>query len=365
MQARHSNNLIKNCDIRPRRRTWLKTNITYGLVGLGLGLIIYLMQSALANTFKPAEYLMYNILFSMNISLTIANMVHFAVSTKILHAWENIWRNFIIYYAISFVGLIIAVELTYFVLSYAYNRKNSFPHVDDYLFDSILVLVVCTANYVHIYRRTLQANKLQQKELELHQMNELRSNAELSALQAKINPHFLYNALNSIAGLIKENPNQAEDMTIKLAKLFRQSINQNQQNLVNLKEEIELLDVYLEIEKVRFGDRIKFVFDIQEGLDSIKIPRFLIQPLVENALKHGLNHKASDGYLRVAIFRDSQHLLVQVIDNGEAFAKDLALGYGLESTFNKIKLLYGEAGQVALINKPEKMIQIKMPLPHA
>lgn len=347
------------------KNRWLKTNITYSLVGLGLGLAIYLLQSAISETFHPIERLIANITFSLIISLTIANMVHFAISTKILHAWENIWRNFFIYYAISFGGMIIAVELSYLILGYFYHWDSKFPHTSDYLFDSILVLIVCTLVYIHIYRGTLQTNKLQQKELELHKMNELRSNAELNALQAKINPHFLYNALNSIAGLIKENPDQAEDMTIKLSKLFRQSISQSQENLVNIKDEIELLHVYLDIEKVRFGDRIRFAFDFEKGLDLIKIPRFLIQPLVENALKHGLKDKINDGLLKVAIFTNNQHLIVQVADNGTPFDTDLALGYGLESTFNKIALLYGDAGMVELINMPEKMVQIKMPLSYA
>ncbi|MEE1947060.1 histidine kinase [Pedobacter sp. KR3-3] len=334
-------------------------------MGLILGLLVYFAQSAIANALKPVEYLIASLTFSTSISLTIANMVHFATSTKILRNWENVWRNFTIYYLISFAGMIMAVELTYLVLGYFYHWESQFPHTKDYLFDSILVLVVCTLIYVDIYRKALQANKLNQKELELHKMNELRSNAELEALQAKINPHFLYNALNSIAGLIKDNPDQAEEMTIKLSKLFRYSINQSQENLVSIREEAELLSLYLEIEKIRFGNRVTFEVNIGDGLYATKIPRFLIQPLVENALKHGLKYNATNGSLKVNIFAEASDLVIQVADNGQAFATDLVLGYGLQSTFDKVQLLYGANGKVELINNPEKMVQIKIPLAHA
>ncbi len=347
------------------RKSWLRANIKYGLMGLILGLLVYIMQSAIANALKPAEYLIASVAFSTIISLTIANMVHFATSTKLLRSWENVWRTFTIYYLISFAGMVIAVELTYFILGYFYGWESQFPHTKDYLFDSILVLVVCTFIYVDIYRKALQANKLNQKELELHKMNELRSNAELEALQAKINPHFLYNALNSIAGLIKDNPDQAEEMTIKLSKLFRYSINQSQENLVSIREEAELLNLYLEIEKIRFGDRVAFEVSIADGLYANRIPRFLIQPLVENALKHGLKYSSENGWLKVDIFAENPYLVIQVADNGRGFASDLALGYGLQSTFDKIQLLYGANGNVELINSPQKMVQIKIPLAHA
>lgn len=346
------------------RKSWLRTNIKYGLIGLVLGLLVYVTQSAIANALKPIEYLIASLTFSTSISLTIANMVHFATSTKLLRNWENVWRNFTIYYLISFAGMIIAVELTYLVLGYFYNWESQFPHTKDYLFDSILVLVVCTLIYIDIYRKALQANKLNQKELELHKMNELRSNAELEALQAKINPHFLYNALNSIAGLIKDNPDQAEEMTIKLSKLFRYSINQSQENLVSIREEAELLSLYLEIEKIRFGNRVTFEVNIGAGLYTTKIPRFLIQPLVENALKHGLKYNAANGRLAVDVFAEVADLVIQVADNGQPFASDLVLGYGLQSTFDKIQLLYGAHGKVELINSPQKMVQIKIPLAH-
>lgn len=350
--------------IRCRKR-WIRTNIKYGLIGLLIGLLIYIMQAAIANALKPVEYLIASVAFSASISLTIANMVHFATSTRLLRNWENVWRNFTIYYLLSFAGMIIAVELTYMVLGYFYNWKSQFPHTKDYLFDSILVLVVCTLIYVDIYRKALQANKLNQKELELHKMNELRSNAELEALQAKINPHFLYNALNSIAGLIQDNPDQAEEMTIKLSKLFRYSINQSQENLVSIREESELLNLFLEIEKIRFGDRVAFEVSIADGLYANKIPRFLIQPLVENALKHGLKYNMENGWLKVYIFAEDPYLVIQVLDNGQAFTDELVLGYGLQSTFDKMQLLYGANGKVELINSPQKMVQIKIPLAHA
>jgi two-component system LytT family sensor kinase len=150
-------------------------------------------------------------------------------------------------------------------------------------------------------------------------------------------------------------------MTMKLSRLFRYSINQSQEDLVPVQEEMEIVRTYLDIEKVRFGERIDFSICVDESLKNARIPRFLIQPLVENALKHGLNNVTSGGELKVQI-SGSDKIVISVADNGAPFPAELGLGYGLQSTYDKLDLLYPNAYEVQILNQPIKEVKIQMPL---
>jgi len=174
----------------------------------------------------------------------------------------------------------------------------------------------------------------------------------------------LYNALNAIAGLIHEEPDRAEMMTLKLSKLFRYNINQDQNHLVPLSEEMEIVSTYLDIEKVRFGDRIKFYIVCDEQLRDAMFPRFLIQPLIENALKHGLQNTVTGGELRVEM-RKTDGIELIIADNGTPFPESLDIGYGLQSTYDKLNLLFPEQYEIHILNKPFKHIKIQIPLTNA
>jgi len=203
---------------------------------------------------------------------------------------------------------------------------------------------------------------LHEKELDLVKAKQLITQAELQTLQSKINPHFLYNSLNSIASMIHQDVYKAEDMTLKLSRLFRYSINSNHLNVALVTEEIEIVATYLDIEKVRFGDRLEFVIEVDESVINEHIPKFLIQPLVENALKHGLNDMASSGKLKISITRDGKNIMIVIVDNGKPFPAELNLGYGLQSTYDKLALLYDENYDVQIVNTPEKQIRILIPV---
>jgi LytS/YehU family sensor histidine kinase len=151
-------------------------------------------------------------------------------------------------------------------------------------------------------------------------------------------------------------------MTIKLSTLFRNSINQGQESMIKIKDEVQIVKTYLEIEKVRFGDRIDFQFDVDEETMAYLVPRFLLQPLVENALKHGLAQMADDGKLKISINKIDNRLRIAVSDNGKEFPKELEVGYGLQSTYDKLNLLYGQDYDLHILNEPEKQIEILLPL---
>ncbi len=201
--------------------------------------------------------------------------------------------------------------------------------------------------------------KMTEQEYQLLSLEKLKNRAELDALQAKINPHFLYNALNSIASLVHENPDKAEEMTMLLAKLFRYSTGRDGGVFTTLADELEMVRTYLRVEQVRFGDRLRFEVDGNKPeFDSLTIPQFLLQPLVENAIKHGIGKRADGGCIRVGISEVDGWLWLTVSDNGPPFADDLGGGYGLRSIQDKLRLLYADDATFELQNDPQKQVRI-------
>jgi hypothetical protein len=200
--------------------------------------------------------------------------------------------------------------------------------------------------------------KISEKEYQLLNLEKLKSKAQLDALEAKINPHFLYNALNSIAGLIHEQPNQAEEMTIQLSKLFRYTTGRTEESFHTLFDELEIIRAYLSIEEVRFGHRLSYTIACDESLYSQQIPRFLLQPLVENAIKHGISKIAENGIIEINIKQDNDLLTIQIQDNGPDFSETLGGGFGLRSVKEKLKLLYGNKASLELkiIPKSSKLL---------
>jgi two-component system, LytTR family, sensor kinase len=140
--------------------------------------------------------------------------------------------------------------------------------------------------------------------------------AELRALRSQINPHFLFNSLNSIANLVVTNPDQAETMTLRLARVFRHVLANSARPLISLHEEIEFLQTYLQIEEARFGSRLIVKFEVDPAVAMAHIPSLILQPIVENALKHGLGPKPGQGHLWITAQDDNNRVRLRVEDDG-------------------------------------------------
>ncbi len=224
---------------------------------------------------------------------------------------------------------------------------------------------ILVANIFYFFQRQGQqlTRKISEQEYQLLQMEGLKTKAELEALEAKINPHFLYNALNSIASLVHLDPDKAERMTMLLSKFFRYATSKKDQYYDSVASELEIVQTYLEVEKVRFDERLTYSIDIQEEkLKEAKIPRFIIQPLVENAIKHAVSKMAGQGEIKIEISQETNLLQIRLFDNGVAFPEPLNAGYGLQSIQDKLRLLCGENASLELLNTPYKHVCLQMPL---
>jgi two-component sensor histidine kinase len=202
-------------------------------------------------------------------------------------------------------------------------------------------------------------SELKENEIKLLRLQQTQTKSQLELLQSKINPHFLYNALNSIASLAHDEPDKVEKMAISLSKLFRYSIATSSNNYATIKEEIDIATTYLDIEKIRFGDKLNYNIKI-EADPTILIPRFLLQPLVENSIKHGTSKITGTGLVNVEIIHRNKELTIAVHDNGPAFPEGLISGYGLQSTHEKLNLLFPSNYELSFLNGQYKQLIIKL-----
>ena len=170
--------------------------------------------------------------------------------------------------------------------------------------------------------------------------------AELRTLRAQINPHFLFNSLNSIAALIAAEPQAAEQMIVRLAKIFRHVLTYHDRPFSSVKEEISFLETYLEIEKVRFGERLQVNIDVQESVAQLSLPTLILQPLVENSIKHGLGPKIGVNQLTIRACKQTDYLELTVEDNGvgasgpKKFSARNWTGFGLRNVEERLQTVY-------------------------
>lgn len=181
--------------------------------------------------------------------------------------------------------------------------------------------------------------------------------AELRALRAQINPHFLFNSLNTIADLIVRDPPRAEAMTLRLASVFRHVLAHSSRSMTTIREEMEFLRTYLYIEEARFGDRLRVTFDVAPDAASQAIPSLILQPLVENAMKHGLGPKPGPGNLWISAHTDGDDVCVKIEDDGMGPQSPPANAanecHGLTNVAARLRTLYRGRASVTLAARVE------------
>lgn len=198
------------------------------------------------------------------------------------------------------------------------------------------------------------------KQLQLAQKEVLSSQSALNTLQSSVNPHFLYNALNSIAALAEEDPTRTKKMTLALADFYKHNTNREEKPFTTIAEEIEMVKTYLEIEKIRFEERLQYSIDVEDGLGGEKMPHFLLQPLVENAVKYGYDKQSDKIIVAIKITKKEGVLTIAIYDKGKHFEETMEKGYGLKSVSKKLKLLYPNQHEMSFINAPEKHVLIEL-----
>ena len=208
--------------------------------------------------------------------------------------------------------------------------------------------------------------KYQQREQQAARLELQLAQANLRALKMQLNPHFLFNTLHSVSALVRKNENTtAIKMLGRLGEFLRLALENQGVQLISLREELDFLERYLEIEKIRFQDRLRVVMEVDTALLDYEVPNLIMQPIVENAIHHGIAPHSQAGTITIRAFEKENHLVLHIQDDGPGI-ENLARsrkGVGLSNTQERLERLYGDDQQFRLINAEEGGLMVRIVVP--
>lgn len=261
-------------------------------------------------------------------------------------------------------GVIIGVIETYLsdILNLEYTEEkalNSGQKISSNIFTSFTYLFIWNCIYF-IYHYIDQTRKTQLDKLKLEA---LVKTLELKTIKSHINPHFIFNALNSIRALIDENPSRARDAVTALGNMLRSSMLSDQQETISLEQEMSIVRDYLNLELIRFEDRLQVEYQLEDETLDEQVPHMMLQTLVENAIKHGISRSIDSGTISISASEINDTLILKVSNTGTLDETRLQEGFGLTSSANRLQLLFGPRAKFTIVqsspNWVEAQIQIQ------
>jgi signal transduction histidine kinase len=228
-------------------------------------------------------------------------------------------------------------------------------------FNLLIYWVIVAVSQAFDYYR-----KYRERELRATELEKSLAEAKLQALQMQLNPHFLFNALHSISSLMHKDVEAADTMVMRLSDLLRAALDRSDEQEVTLERELELLKLYLGIEQTRFGERLTVRLDIAPDTLNAQVPNLILQPLVENAIKHGIEPRARSGCIELRVQRRDGQLALEVSDNGKGLTPDKPAreGVGLSNTRARLRELYGDLHHFQMVPGPEGGLKIELLIPY-
>ena len=265
--------------------------------------------------------------------------------------------------------LLMAVQFGTSMLSHIYPRRYFELYSDQWLVE--LAICACAPVVVGIPLKIWNAVRIEQK---LEEQGRLLLEARLDALQRQINPHFLFNTLNSIASLIRSKPELAREMIVKLGNILRMLLREREA-FVPLGEELTFTDDYLDIEVVRFGEKLRVVKEISPDTLDVAVPSMLLQPLIENSIKHGLEPRISGGTVTLRSRMEHGRLVIEIEDDGVGIEPGGSVaapisgleregsGIGMRNVRERMHVLFGGDAQVEMVSRPGRGTKVRLVMP--
>ena len=213
-------------------------------------------------------------------------------------------------------------------------------------------------------RLRVAEEKLHEKEVAEQRAQKLATEARLSSLESRIHPHFIFNTLNSISSMITVNPARADQIVGRLAVLLRASLDNSNQPLIPLQQELAMVESYLDIERARFGDKLRGSTEVADDLRGARVPPMSVQVLVENAVKHGIAPQRGGGEILVAASAEDGSLRIEVCDSGPGFnLTAIPAGHGLDNLVERLDALFGDKARLNVFKRDGQSV-VEMVLPH-
>jgi sensor histidine kinase YesM len=340
------------------RATYAKAYWFSWILIANLYALILRVVFSLPTTQAVIDALVFCLIYAL-IGLIIWNVVHFSGLEK-----DRIVNTLITHVAAS--GLLVfawtffsqSVLKVIFPSAAGIYEFNSQLHYFRMLGGAVLYVFIALLYYLTIYYEEYQKRKLHEAEIEKH-----LKVAELNMLKAQINPHFIFNALNSISSLTLTDSEKAHEMVITLADYLRYSIGKNSEEQQSLNSEVHAIELYLSVERVRYGDRLQFDIDCDKTTGTAVIPALLLQPLIENAVKYGTHESTTDNNIRMTCRLVENVLEICIINKIEkASVPNNGQGIGLQNVRNRLALFYGRHDLLETIQNDD-IFEVKMKIP--
>ena len=270
--------------------------------------------------------------------------------------YANSWKSFIRLFphlAVTVIGLPIANFLKDYILIQQISAAQNLLFIQLY---SLMIIIILYGIGIMIIKEKHKKNTLESELVK----------SELISLKAQIKPHFLFNSLNTIVALIHDNPNVAEKITLQLSDLLHYILTSSEKEAISLEEELACIKKYLMIEKERFGDRLNYQIQIDKKWLDLKVPPLILQPLIENAIKHGISKKMENGLIKVEgrLYNNEECLIIS--DNGPGFSPNIlksplkSKGHGLQNVIRRWKIIANK--EIIIRHIPGEGTSLYLPL---
>ncbi len=277
---------------------------------------------------------------------------------------KSVWSLILNHLMGSLITVSLWLSISYFLLQSLLNPQSSWiEHIRDTTFARAIIGFFVYAVIVTIYYLIISFRELNEKILREAELSKMLREAELSMLRSQVRPHFLFNSLNSISSLTISNPQKAQDMVIKLSEFVRYSLRNTDEKLIPLVDEIYHINLYLEIEKTRFGEKLDISFDVPESCEKILLPSLILQPLVENSIKYGIYESTGDIKIHLGASCDNYFLYLKIGNDFDPEASPKkGTGNGLEMVRKRLEKIYLHHNLMQ-VNKKDRYFEVEIKIP--
>ncbi|HMJ08158.1 MAG TPA: histidine kinase [Pyrinomonadaceae bacterium] len=356
---------------KPKFVKWIGIWAVWTLFGF-----FFASQFALQNQFSKNPVPFWQILGWQMVS----GYVWFALSPLILYLAkrfpfeESEWKRSLPVHLVA--GLVIAVVQqaidTFLLTRLGYPPGRQFASYFEaykfFVFINLHLSFLIYAGVVGIKSAYSYYQKYRERELAALQLEARLAQSRLQVLKMQLHPHFLFNTLNAISELIHIDAESADRMITDLSDLLRMSFENLEVQEIPLKQELEFLEKYVQIEQVRFNDRLKVEINVAADILDARVPNMILQPLVENAIKHGIAPRSSGGNIDISVVRSNGHLAITVSDDGLGVPfgdlENLPEGVGLSNTRRRLRHLYGEEHEFGLDAGRKNGLKVSLTIPY-
>ena len=337
------------------KQFWIYQSLGWGTIGLSNFVVQYIAGF-------PWDYLLGNAILPFIFGLAITSIYRQLIRGMDWQKWN--FRQLLLLIIVSTL-LLTTVFLAAVVIASYFIYTSPGINLPS-LFGNFFVFSIVMGLWNLIYFLIHYFNNWNKAEIEKWKLAAEMKDAQLGSLKSQINPHFVFNALNNIRALILEDPDKARDMLINFSDLFRYSLKHTDQAKVDLEEELEIVNQYLELLSIQYEEKVEYEMSVSQGLNEIKIPPMILQLLVENAVKHGISQSKEGGSIHIDISKGMQNMDIAVKNSGslnKSAKLGEKLGVGLENISRRLDLIYNGKARFDMYEEKDFVVaRLNIPL---